>query len=184
MIRPFKFFHGITGARVVSIGGALNELNEPYIPLQITHAPPEGISNRHWNMLPEDLRGGSPRHMEVYIEGWESFRNNITVNPYIGVNDNEVIEWSELWSRGRLAYHNRVEQNYRNVNSNPPIDERYPEYYNTDDHVFFDVTQVMFDPDNHRAYKFMLFRHIEQGNTVEGQRIYREHPMWNFPDVI
>jgi hypothetical protein len=50
--------------------------------------------------------------------------------------------------------------------------------------IFFDVTQVMFDPDNYRAYKFMLFRHIEEGNTVEGQRIYPGHPMYNFPDII
>jgi hypothetical protein len=60
----------------------------------------------------------------------------------------------------------------------------YPEYYNTDDHVFFDVTQVMFDPESYVPYKFMLFRHIEDGNTVQGQRIYSDHPMYNFPDVI
>jgi hypothetical protein len=184
MANQFNFFRGIIGPRVVSIGGALNELNEPYIPLQITHAPPEGISNRHWNMLPQDLRGGSPRHMEVYIEGWEATRNNITVNPYIGINDNEVIEWSELWSRGRLAYHNRIEQNYRNVNPNPPIDERYPEYYNTDDHVFFDVSEERYDPIWSEPYKVMLFRSIEEGNTVEGQRIKPDHYMYNFPDVI
>jgi hypothetical protein len=183
-MRLFNFFRGMVGARVVSVQHILDELNAPYIPLQITHAPPEGMSYRHWNMLPQDLRGGSPRHMEVYIEGWESFRNNITVNPYIGINDNEVIEWSELWSRGNLAFHNRVEQNYRNVNFNPPIDERYPEYYNTDEFVFFDVTQVMFDPNSLSPCKFMLFRHIEDGNTVQGQRIYRDHPMWNFPDII
>jgi hypothetical protein len=29
-----------------------------------------------------------------------------------------------------------------------------------------------------------LFRHIEDGYTVQGQRIYSDHPMWNFPDVI
>ena len=139
---------------------------------------PYGISNRHWNMLPQDLRGVSPRYMEVYIEGWESARNNMTVNPYIGINDNEVIEWSELWSRGFSAFHNRVER------FNPPIDERYPEYYNTDDHVFFDVTEIQYDEVNGLHYKHMLFRHIEDGDTVEGQRIYREHPMWNFPDVI
>jgi hypothetical protein len=64
------------------------------------------------------------------------------------------------------------------------IDERYPEYYNTDEYVFFDVTQVMFDPDSVRPYKFMLFRHIEDGYTVDGQRIYSDHPMYNFPDII
>ena len=77
-----------------------------------------------------------------------------------------------------------VSQNYRNVNPNPPIDERYPEYYNTDELIFFDVTEVMFDPIWLEPYKFMLFRHIEDGNTVQGSRITSEHPMWNFPDVI
>jgi hypothetical protein len=80
--------------------------------------------------------------------------------------------------------HNRVEQNHRNVNFNPPIDERYPEYYNTDEYVFFDVTQVIEDPIWSEPYKFMLFRHIEGGDTVQGQRIGPDHPMWNFPDVI
>jgi hypothetical protein len=70
------------------------------------------------------------------------------------------------------------------VQPNLPIDERYPEYYNTDEYVFFDVTQVMTDPDSVRPYKFMLFRHIEDGYTVDGQRIYSDHPMYNFPDVI
>lgn len=157
---PFKFFKG----KIYT-----DEYSRPY-----------GISNRHWNMLPQDLRGGSPRHMEVYIEGWEAFRNNDTVNPYVGINDNEVIEWSELWSRGRLEFHNRVEQNH----NPPPIDERYPEYYNTDDWIFFNVTQIMFDPIWLEPYKFMLFRHIGNGDTVQGQRINRNHPMWNFPDII
>ena len=106
------------------------------------------------------------------------------MNPYIGINDNEVIEWSELWSRGNLAFHNRVEQNHRNVNPNPPIDERYPEYYNTDDHVFFDVTEERYGTIHGSPYKVMLFRSIEEGNTVEGQTIYPPHPMYNFPDVI
>jgi hypothetical protein len=65
-----------------------------------------------------------------------------------------------------------------------PIDERYPEYYNTDEYVFFDVTEVMPDPDSNQSYKFMLFRHIEEGNTVQGQRIGPDHPMYNFPDII
>lgn len=168
MLKPFHFLKGYVYS------------DEYTVP-----ARPEGITNRHWNILPQDLRDGEIEDMIPFIEGWESFRNNVTVNPYIGINDNEIIEWSELWSRGRLAYHNRVEQNYRNViNFNPPIDERYPEYYNTDDHVFFDVTQVIEDPIWLEPYKFMLFRHIEDGNTVQGQRIYPGHPMWNFPDVI
>ena len=168
---PFKFFVGkiytdefeFPRVRRVARG-------EEHIPVGYVNVPPFGISNRHWNMLPQDLRGGELLGMETYIEGWEAARHANYNNPYPDQLRGEV------WSRGFHAWWER-----RNV---PPIDERYPEYYNTDELIFFDVTQVMFDPDNHRAYKFMLFRHIEEGNTVEGQRIYPGHPMYNFPDVI
>ena len=58
------------------------------------------------------------------------------------------------------------------------------EYYNTEDYVFFDVSRIMFDPDSFIPYKFMLFRHIEEGYTIEGDRIRSDHPMWNFPDIM
>jgi hypothetical protein len=170
MLKPFKFFKGYTYS------------DEYTLPTQ--QNPPFNLSHRHWNILPQDLRGESPRHMEVYIEGWQAFRQHITENPYIGINDNEVIEWSELWSRGFLAFHERVNRNYNNVNPNRPIDETYPEYYNTDEFVFFDVSEERYDPIWLQPYKVMLFRSIEEGNTVEGQTIYPDHYMYNFPDVI
>jgi len=183
MIKPFNFFRGVVGPRVVATGG---EFYAPYIPLQITHAPPEGISHRHWNMLPQDLRGGERENMELYIEGWEASSQANYNNPY----HDDIIR-AEIWNRGWHAWwerRNRTGQNFRNVNPNPPIDETYPEFYNTDEYVFFDVTEVMVDPDQFgrlgRPYKFMLFRHIEDGNTVQGSRITPEHPMWNFPDII
>jgi len=175
MIKPFNFFRGVVGPRVVATGG---EFYAPYIPLQITHAPPEGISHRHWNMLPQDLRGATLQEMECYIRGWEDARVYCEANPY-----HDRVR-SQLWNRGFLACQNRRLLNYRNVNPNPPIDERYPEFYNTDELIFFDVTEVMFDPIWLEPYKVMLFRHIEEGNTVQGQRIGPEHPMYNFPDVI
>ena len=168
-IRTFNFFRGIVGARVVSIGNVLNELYQE---------PPFNLSRRHWNMLPQDLRGATLQEMECYIQGWEDARNDVEANPY-----QDRIRRS-LWNRGFLRSRGRTGMNYRNVNPEPPIDETYPEYYNTDEFVFFDVTEVMTDPDSYRPYKFMLFRHIEEGNTVQGQRIYPEHPMWNFPDII
>ena len=155
---PFKFFKG----KVYT-----DEYTIPY-----------GMSHRHWNILPQDLRGSTLQEMECYIQGWEGARNNIAVNPY-----HDIIR-RELWNRGYWRFMNRTVQNFRNVNPNPPIDETYPEYYNTDEYVFFDVTEVMPDFDDHRPYKFMLFRHIEEGNTVQGQRIYSDHPMYNFPDII
>jgi len=176
MIKPFKLLNGYT---------YINELHEPYIPLQITHAPPFGISHRHWNMLPRDLRGGTLIHMEIYIEGWEAGRNNITINPYEGIiNDPVVTEWIELWNRGHLRWSGRTGMNYVNVNPDPPIDERYPEFYNTDELIFFDVSEERYDPIWPQPYKVMLFRSIEEGNTVEGQTIYPDHYMYNFPDVI
>lgn len=176
MIKPFKLLNGYTYS---------NELQEPYIPLQITHAPPFGISHRHWNMLPRDLRGGTLIHMEIYIEGWEAGRNNITINPYEGIiNDPVVTEWIELWNRGHLRWSGRTGMNYVNVNPNPPIDERYPEFYNTDELIFFDVTEERLGMLDGEPYKVMLFRHIEEGNTIEGDTIYPEHPMYNFPDII
>ena len=173
MIRAFNFFRGMVGARVVSVGGAL--LNEPYIPLQITE-PPGGMSYRHWNMLPNDIRNGDPIRAEIYVAGWEAcLSGNLHINPYVNFNDPIMIENREVWNRGYMACMNRRTRTYT---------ERDMEYYHTDEYVFFDVTEVMPDFDNNRPYKFMLFRHIEQGNTVEGQRIYREHPMWSFPDII
>jgi hypothetical protein len=155
---PFKFFKG----KVYT-----DEYTIPY-----------GMSHRHWNILPQDLRGSTLQEMECYIQGWEGARNNIAVNPY-----HDIIR-RELWNRGYWRFMNRTVQNFTNVNPNPPIDETYPEFYNTDEFVFFDVTEVMPDPDSNRPYKFMLFRHIEEGNTVQGQRIGPEHPMYNFPDII
>jgi len=77
-----------------------------------------------------------------------------------------------------------VIQNFRNVNFNPPIDERYPEFYNTDEFVFCDVTEERLGMDDGLPYKVMLFRSIEEGNTIEGNTIYPPHPMYNFPDII
>ena len=161
MIKPFHFLKGYVYS------------DEYTLPLQ--QDPPFGISRRHWNMMPQDLRGGDPRHMEIYIEGWEAGRNNIIVNPYMGINDTVAIEWRELWNRGYLVSINRRRGEYT---------ERDMEYYNTDNHVFFDVTEIQYDEVDGLPYKVMLFRSIEEGNTVEGQTIYPPHPMFNFPDVI
>jgi hypothetical protein len=161
-MRQFNFFRGnVGGARVVSIGGALNELDEPL--------RPEGMSNRHWNILPQDLRGGEQEDMILYIEGWESARININLNPYM---DNEN---REMWNRGYMDCFNRRTRVYT---------ERDMEYYHTEEFLFFDVSEVRYDIITGEPYKVILFRHIEDGNTVEGQRINPNHYMYNFPDII
>lgn len=160
---PFKFFKG--------------KIYTDEYTLQEQPNPPFGISHRHWNMLPQDLRNGDPIRAEIYVAGWEACLSaNLHVNPYMGFNDPIMIENREVWNQGYMACMNRRTRTYT---------ERDMEYYHTEEFLFFDVTEVMDDPDQFgRPYKFMLFRHIEGGNTVEGNRITPEHPMWNFPDII
>jgi len=167
MIKPFKLLNGYT-------------YSDEYT-LPLSPDPPFGISRRHWNMMPQDLRGGAYENMVYYIQGWEAGRNDNYNNPYT-----DPIP-AELWNRGWHAMswrQTRTGQNFRNVNPNPPIDETYPEFYNTDELIFFDVTEVRYDEETYVPYKQMLFRHIEEGNTIEGDRIQFDHPMYNFPDVI
>lgn len=70
----------------------------------------------------------------------------------------------------------------------PPLggvmDETYPEYYNTDEFIFYDLTEIRYDPESQQHYKIMLFRSIEEDYTIEGNRILPGHPMWRFPDII
>lgn len=163
MIKPFHFFKG-------------HVYSDEYT-LPVRTEPPYGISNRHWNMLPQDLRGGEREGMETYIEGWEAARHDNYNNPYHDQLRGEM--WNRGWER-----RNRVDQTYNNTSFNPPIDERYPEYYNTEEFVFIDVSETRYDEETYVPYKVMLFRSIEEGNTIEGNRINYEHPMWDFPDVI
>ena len=163
MIKPFKLLNGYTYS------------DEYTLPTQ--QNPPFNLSHRHWNLLPQDLRGTTLQEMECYIQGWEAGRNNNEINPY-----HDIIR-REIWNRGYWRCINRG-QNFANVNPNPPIDETYPEFYNTDELIFFDVSEERYNPIWSQPYKVMLFRSIEEGNTVEGQTIYSDHYMYNFPDVI
>jgi hypothetical protein len=172
-MKQFKFFQGETSYYN-------RQINREYY-TNIRIGPPEGISNRHWNLLPQDLRNGPREDMEIYIQGWESARSANYNNPYV----NQIP--AELWNRGWHLWWERrdmVNQNFRNVNNPRPIDETYPEYYDTDEFVFCDVTEVRYDPETYVPYKVMLFRHIDEGNTIEGNRIHSDHPMYNFPDII
>jgi len=160
MIKPFKLLNGYTYSDEYTIPN----LDQPIW----RDNPPFNLSRRHWNMMPQDLRGVTLQEMECYIQGWEDGHIVGVVNPYRDRTRRN------LWNRGYLECNRR-----RRVYT-----ERDMEYYHTDELIFFDVTQVMTDPDSVRPYKFMLFRHIEDGYTVQGQRIYSDHPMWNFPDII
>jgi len=179
MINYFKFFQGRL-SRLYQYNRALNtDLYTAYRMGQ--DEPPFGISRRHWNLLPQDLRGATYQEMTCYIQGWEHARINIVDSPY---HDRTR---TILWNRGFTAYQSRVDNpplRYRNVNPNPPIDETYPEFYNTDELIFFDVSEEMYGMVDGLPYKVMLFRHVEDGNTIPGQTIYPEHPMYNFPDII
>jgi len=166
MIKPFKLLKGYT-------------YSDEYTLVQAD--PPFNLSRRHWNLLPQDLRGATLQEMECYIQGWEASARADYNNPY-----DDLIR-AEIWNRGwHVCFdrRNRTNQNFRNVNPNPPIDETYPEFYNTDDLIFFDVSEEMYGMVDGLPYKVMLFRHVEDGNTIPGQTIYPEHPMYNFPDII
>jgi hypothetical protein len=165
MVNQFKFLQSNDATDYVHVG-------QP--------EPPFGISRRHWNMMPQDLRDGAHENRIYYMMGWEAARDANYNNPYTDT------EPAELWNRGWHAWWERRNrgQNFNNVNPNPPIDETYPEFYNTDELIFFDVTEVRYDEETYVPYKQMLFRHIEEGNTIEGDRIQFDHPMYNFPDII
>lgn len=166
MLKPFKFFKGYTYS------------DEYTLP---THQnPPFNLSHRHWNLLPQDLRGATLQEMDCYIRGWEAASQANYNNPY-----HDLIR-GEIWNRGWHAWWERRNrgQNFNNVNPPRPIDETYPEFYNTDEFVFCDVTEERLGMDDGLPYKVMLFRSIEEGNTIEGNTIYPPHPMYNFPDII
>jgi hypothetical protein len=93
----------------------------------------------------------------------------------MGFNDPIMIENREVWNRGYMACMNRRTRTYT---------ERDMEYYHTEDFLFFDVSEERYGTIHGSPYKVMLFRSIEEGNTVEGQTIYPPHPMYNFPDII
>jgi hypothetical protein len=166
MIKPFKLLNGYTYS------------DEYTLPVRID--PPYGISNRHWNMLPQDLRGGEREDMLLYIEGWEASSQANYNNPYPDQLRGEV------WNRG---WHAWFERNNREVEPERELvtrvyTERDMEYYHTEEFLFFDVSEERYDSILPQPYKVMLFRSIEEGNTVEGQTIYPDHYMYNFPDVI
>jgi hypothetical protein len=166
-MKPFKLLNGYTYS------------DEYTLPTQ--QDPPFNLSRRHWNILPQDLRGATLQEMDCYIRGWEAASQADYNNPY-----HDLIR-GEIWNRGWHAWswrQTRTGQNFTNVNPDPPIDETYPEFYNTDEYVFFDVTEERLGIDDGLPYKVMLFRSIEEGNTIEGNTIYPPHPMYNFPDII
>jgi len=87
MLKPFKLLHGYT-------------YSDEYTLVQAD--PPFNLSRRHWNMLPQDLRGAPLEEMDCYIPGWEAGCNNIGINPY-----HDIIR-RELWNRGYWRCINRI----------------------------------------------------------------------------
>jgi hypothetical protein len=181
MAKSFKFFKGQSTSPLDAYADRVIN-NSHYGAYRIGQdEPPFNLSRRHWNLLPQDLRGATLQEMNCYIQGWEASSRDDYNNPY-----DDLIR-AEIWNRGwHVCFdrRNRTGRNFRNVNPNPPIDETYPEFYNTDEYVFFDVTEVRYDEETYVPYKQMLFRHIEEGNTIEGDRIRFDHPMYNFPDIL
>ena len=84
MIKPFKFFKG-------------KIYTDEY-----TVEPPFNLSRRHWNMLPQDLRGETLQEIECYIQGWEDGCIVGVVNPYRDRTRRN------LWNRGFLRWRGRI----------------------------------------------------------------------------
>ena len=73
----------------------------PYVPQQ---GRPHNISVRHWNLLPQDIRNNnSTDEMLIYIQGWETPRNRVVMNPYLG-----NFRLGNIWTRG---WHDRQRRN-------------------------------------------------------------------------
>ena len=181
MKNNFKFFKGQSTSPLDAYANRVIN-NSHYGAFRIGQdEPPYGISRRHWNILPQDLRGGERDHMLVFIQGWETSRNGVSHNPY------DVPEYQILWNRGFTAYQSRVTNpplRYRSVNPDPPINETYPEYYNIEDFDFHDVSEVRYSDVTGQPYKVMLMRSVVSGNILEGMKITPGNPMYNFPDII
>lgn len=86
MINQFKFLQSNDTVTYLDIGNARFHIGQT--------EPPFNLSRRHWNILPQDLRGTTLQEMDCYIRGWEAARQNNMVNPY-----HDVIR-GELWNRG------------------------------------------------------------------------------------
>ena len=92
MIKPFKFLQG-RPTRLYHYNRAVNtDLYTAYRMGQ--DVPPFNLSRRHWNMLPQDLRGATLQEIECYILGWENARSLISTCPY----DDRTR--GVLWTRG------------------------------------------------------------------------------------
>ena len=104
----FKFFKG---NKTTVLDDDWYRNYQPYVPGR--QDPPEGMSYRHWNILPQDLRGGERENMELYIEGWEAARHNNYNNPYPDRLRGEV------WNRGWHACWARRNRETEPINTNP-----------------------------------------------------------------
>lgn len=63
--------------------------------------PPLGISHRHWNMLPQDVRNRRPNDVLIYVEGFEAARMGRLTNPYVDTYPRD------LWKEGYDFYRRR-----------------------------------------------------------------------------
>ncbi len=94
MIKGFKFLQTNDTITYLDVGNARFHVGQP--------DPPFGLSRRHWNILPQDLRGTTLHEIDCYIRGWEDASRNIGDSPY---HDRER---TILWNRGFTAYQVRV----------------------------------------------------------------------------
>ena len=86
------------------------EINPNYYRRLTITFPPAGLSHYQWNILPQDLKEqaetGNHHDMLIYLDGWQSSRCNIVVNPYSNPHT------ASVWDRGFTDHQIRV--------ANPP----------------------------------------------------------------
>ena len=63
---------------------------------------PDCLSNREWNILPQDLKGGSIEDMLTFLEGFEASRMGRLTNPWVDIAKRE------MWNRGYMLYQFRT----------------------------------------------------------------------------
>lgn len=99
-MKLFKFFEGqIKKERVFT--DYMDRMDDYFLG-GITE-PPYGLSRRHWNILPEDIKRMSSVEMNAYIEGWETTNIGNVINPYP-----DDFRLGNLWTRGWIRRQNRV----------------------------------------------------------------------------
>jgi hypothetical protein len=148
MIKSFKFLQSNDTVTYLDVGNVRFHIGQP--------DPPFGISRRHWNILPQDLRDGRQEDMLIYIQGWEASRRGRSDNPY-----NLVPYTRVMWNRGFTDYQVRV--------ANPP--PREVAVVSASDHDFRIWRSETFSWDSVNIITNGHFSYTDDNNIITRYRV-------------